>query len=66
MADRSDTFRKFGPKLLEAGFWVLLDFVNELRQNQGMPLLTMQDLIDNINNHLTELEPYDWQKERKR
>lgn len=62
MADRNDTFQKFGPILMEAGFMVLLDFQNELRREQGMPELTMQDVIDGLNNHITELEPYDWMK----
>jgi len=64
MAQRDDTFRKFGPILLEACCMVLLDYQNELRKNQGMPELTMQDVIDKLNNHLTELEPYDWMKEK--
>ncbi|MBA7667203.1 hypothetical protein ES703_75288 [subsurface metagenome] len=63
MPDRNDTFHKFGPILLEACCWVLLDYQNELRRNQGMKELTMQDVINNINNHLSELEPYDWMRE---
>jgi len=43
---------------------ILLEYQNELRQEQGMPLLTMQDIYDKLNNHLTELEPYSWMKER--
>lgn len=64
MAIRDDTFRKFGPILLEACCMILLEYQNELRQEQGMPLLTMQDIYDKLNNHLTELEPYSWMKER--
>lgn len=63
--NRNDTFQKFGPLLLEACCWVLLDEINNLRNEQGMPEKTMQDIIDNLNNHLTELEPYDWMKEIK-
>lgn len=62
MADRNDTFKRFGPILLEACCWVLLDEINQLRSEQGMPEKTMQDIIDNLNNHLTELQPYDWMK----
>ena len=60
MTQRDDIFRKFGPILVEAACWVLLDFQNELRQEQGMPLLTMDDVLQKLENHLTELEPYDW------
>lgn len=60
MPERDETFKKFGPLLLEACCWVLLDFQNELRREQGMPELTMQDVVDKLNNHLTELEPYNW------
>ena len=60
MLNRDDLFHKFGPILLEACCWVLLDFQNELRREQGMPELTMQDILDALNNHLNELEPYDW------
>lgn len=57
---RDETFQKFGPLLLEGLCWVLLDFQNELRQEQGMDLLTMDDVILKLENHLTELLPYDW------
>lgn len=60
MASRDDTFNKFGPILMEAGMWVLLDYQNELRRNQGMPELTMDDVLLKLENHLSELEPYDW------
>lgn len=60
MAGRDETFRKFGPILLEACCWVLLDYQNELRREQGMELLTMDDVLLKLENHLTELEPYDW------
>jgi len=63
MATRDDTFRKFGPILLEAMVLVLLEHINFLRQNQGVPEITEQDLIDSLNNHLSELEPYDWMGE---
>jgi len=60
MSIRDDTFRKFGPILLEACCWVLLDYQNELRKSQGMKLLTMDDVLLKLENHLSELEPYDW------
>lgn len=60
MAGRDETYRKFGPLLLEAQTLVLLEHINILRKEQGMPEITEQDLIDSLNNHLNELEPYDW------
>lgn len=63
MSTRDDTYQKFGPILLEAMVLVLLEQVNILRQNQGMPEITEQDLIDSLNNHLNELQPYDWMTE---
>lgn len=63
MAQRDDLYSKFGPILLEAMVLMLLEQINVLRVNQGMPEITEQDLIDSLNNHLTELEPYDWMTE---
>jgi len=60
MAGRDDTYRKFGPILLEALCLVLLNHINQLRNEQGMPEITEQDIIDELNNHLAELEQYDW------
>lgn len=60
MPDRNDTYQKFGPILLEAVCLVLLDQVNRLRKEQGMPKITERDIIDNLNNHLNKLQPYDW------
>lgn len=57
---RDELYRHFGPILLEAMVLVLLNQVNILRHEQGMPKITEQDLIDSLNNHLSELEPYDW------
>lgn len=61
MAGRDETFRQFGPILLEAICWVLLDYQNELRQEQGMHDLTMEDVLLKLENHLSELLPYDWE-----
>ncbi len=60
MPERDELYRHFGPILLEAMVLVLLNQINILRHQQGMPKITEQDLIDSLNNHLSELEPYDW------
>ncbi|GAI50523.1 unnamed protein product [marine sediment metagenome] len=63
MSTRDDTFQKFGPILLEASILVQVELYNKLAKNQGMPEVTEQDLIDSLNNHLSELEPYTWMQE---
>ncbi len=63
MAERDELYKQFGPILLEAQVLVLLEQINILRNNQGMPEITEQDLIDSLNNHLSEIEPYDWMSE---
>ncbi len=63
MLTRNDTYRHIGPILLESLCLVLLEQINALRNEQGMPVITEQDIIDSLNNHLTELEPYDWMTE---
>lgn len=60
MAGREETYRKFGPILLESMCLVLLNQINALRRKQGMPEITEQDIIDELNNHLSKLEPYAW------
>lgn len=63
MSDREELYRKFGPLLLEAMLLVIVEQINVLRDEQGMPEITEQDLIDSLNNHLSELTPYDWMNE---
>lgn len=63
MADRNTTYQQFGPILLEAQTLVLLEQINLLRKEQGMPEITEQVLIDSLNNHLESLEPYPWMSE---
>lgn len=57
---RDEVFRKFGPLLLEAITDFLLDNVNTLRLEQGMPKITKDEYLTQLLNHVTELEPYDW------
>jgi len=61
--DRETTYRKFGPILLEALCLVILHHVNLLRAEQGLPQISEQDIIDELNNHLSQLAPYEWMKE---
>lgn len=63
MATRSEVFRKFGPLLNEAMMLVILEEINRLRVEVGKPPRTEQQMLDQLNNHSSDLEPYDWQKE---
>lgn len=60
MPNREELFRHFGPLLLEGLLKLQLEETNRLRQQIGMQQLTMQDLIDQLNNKLNETLPYDW------
>jgi len=59
MSQRDELFRKFGPILLEAFMLMTLDAINALRQKAGLTPYTKQQALDEINNHLSTLEPYD-------
>jgi len=63
MSQRDDLFRKFGPILLEAFTIIAIEETNRLRAQIDMPQITKQDFLNKINNHLSELEPYDWMSE---
>lgn len=63
MSQRDDLFRKFGPVFLEAFMIMTLDAINALRVKAGLPPYTKQQLMNEINNHLSTLEPYDWMNE---
>lgn len=63
MAQRDEIYKQFGPILLEAQTLLLLEQINILRHNQGMPEITEETLLNSLNNHLSELQPYDWMTE---
>lgn len=60
MSQRDELFQKFGPILLEAIVRLCVDEANRVRDKIGMPAITKEMFYDEINNHLSELEPYDW------
>jgi hypothetical protein len=39
---------------------VMLTEINNLRSEQGMPIITIQQLIANASNHITEIPDYEW------
>jgi len=55
--------QKFGPLLLEAFALMVLDEINILRANAGLPARTPQQLLDTIGNHATTLPLYNWMTE---
>jgi len=63
MAKREDLFKKFGPILTEAVLTVQLQEANRVRSWLGKPQITKQDLLDELNNALSDLEPYSWMNE---
>lgn len=63
MATRDATYQHFGPILLEAIALVLLEEINALRVNQGMEPIQPWQFLNQLNNHLSSLPPYDWQTE---
>lgn len=60
MAMRDDLMRKFGPILLEAVIRVTIEDLNRIRAHVGMQPITEEMFLDQINNDLSHLEPYNW------
>ncbi|MCJ7777742.1 MAG: hypothetical protein MUP16_05455 [Sedimentisphaerales bacterium] len=42
---------------------MILDETNRLRKKIGMPAITQADVLKEISNHLSELQPYSWMEE---
>lgn len=63
MSQRDDLFRRFGPILFEASIVSILELENESRRAKGWPDITLQDFYDKVNNHINNLQPYDWMLE---
>ena len=61
MATREDLYRKFGPQLIEALVLIIKDEINTLRGEAGLPERTNQQIMDAIDNRLTNDVPmYNW------
>ena len=63
MSKRDDLFQKFGPLLTESIVLVLLQYINTLRLEQGMKLITYDSILDHIDNHHSHLDEYPWMKQ---
>lgn len=65
MALRDDVYRQFGPVLMEALFDMILDEVNQLRTNAGLPERTKEYFLGRAHNAHAHLPPYDWMSEQE-
>lgn len=63
MVTRDEHYRKFGPFRDEVSDLVMLDCINEIREEQGLPAITRQEFLDRAETYLSNLEPYDWMNE---
>ncbi|MCK5616726.1 hypothetical protein KAR91_83465 [Candidatus Pacearchaeota archaeon] len=63
MALRDNLMRQFGPMLLEAFGTIIFNEINEIRTHVGLPARTWEQFFNEINNHTSTLEPYDWMQE---
>ena len=63
MGQRDELFEQFGPLLLEAIVILHVEEANRIRSKLGMPQITKEIFFTEINNHLSEVEPYDWMTE---
>lgn len=62
MAERDELFKNFGPIFVEALMLMTLKAINDLREKAGLPKYTKDQIMAEINNHLSTLVPYDWMK----
>lgn len=60
MAKRDDLMQTFGPKLIEAFQLLVLDEINILRSKAGLSPRTLNQIFDQITNHLSDLPDYEW------
>lgn len=60
MGLRDDLFQQFGPLLLEASLKIILDELNTLRAQHDLPPRTELQFYDQVTNHFSTLEPYEW------
>ncbi len=60
MSKRDEVFVTFGPLLLEGCLRIILDEINTLRAQHGLPARTPEQFYEQITNHQSTLEPYEW------
>lgn len=60
---REMLYQKFGPKLIDALAQVMLDEINLLRAEVGLPARTGQQVVTAIGNKLENIPDYPWMLE---
>lgn len=60
MALRDNTYEKFSPLLMEALFDTILEEINILRAEAGLPERPKEQFLGSTNNNLNHLDDYDW------
>lgn len=60
MSKRDDTLQQDGPILTEAAIMALLDEINTLREVMKLEAVPIDNVLDSINSHIANLEPYPW------
>lgn len=60
---RDEVFQMFGPILLEGCLHIILSEINIIRSQLGLPLRTQLQFYDEIMNHASTLELYEWMVE---
>lgn len=64
MTTRESLYKKFGPQLIEALVLIIKDEINILRTEAGLTPRTNQQIMDALDNKLTNDVPvYDWMDE---
>lgn len=63
MSKRDELYEKFGPTLLEAIVRTIIEDLNRIRTTAGMVQITKEMFMDQIENNLSHLEPYNWMEE---
>lgn len=58
MVTRKELFGRPGPFTHEAFFELMLGYINELREEQGLPEIPKQQAMDLAANHISHLTPY--------
>lgn len=63
MAQRDQIFAKFGPLQIEALVDQIVEDSNVLRQNAGLPAITKEGYLNNLDGKINALPKYDWMVE---
>ena len=57
---KDQLYHRFGPKLIDALTQVMLDEINRLRKEVGLPPRTSTQAVNAIANKLENIPDYEW------